>query len=369
MWINLLHRIFGSDRNLNRQEIDGYLDGKLSNQERNKVEQKMQSSEFDADAMDGYAQAGAKTRELTRLDRKFNGGLSYRKLIIGGFLLLLSIMIVVVVLQNTEVTNEIATNTTASDNELNHFIEEEEIALPMHIDSLIESEKEIISNDDLAKTPKHSNENKPLPTIKTDEEESNDVVHTMPTLNQIPEFENVVPSVALRNYSKELYLSELKFIDFRGERLRPIKVKGLVTIGTSADLEQKGGQSEHIDWEEKEITYHDYLVKTAKLLKSGSYKKALQRLETILVHYPTDENALFYSGLCYYNLGQYNVAIDKWDKSMQSFRQNFYEEIIWYTLKSHQRLVNKNRLQEYAQRVVAENGFYTEQAKEILKKK
>jgi len=369
MWINLLHRIFGLNRNLNRQEIDGYLDEKLSNQERNKVEQKMQSSEFDENAMEGYAEMGAKTSELNRLDRKFIGRSFYQRFFIGGVVLLLPIIILIVVLQNSETTNEVPPNISANNNESNHFIEEEDIALPVHIDSLIESKNSLISNDDLAQTPKHANENRPLPTIKTDEDESNVVIYSMPSVIQVPEFDNFIPSVTLRNYSKELYLSELKFIDFRGERLRPIKVKGLVNIGTSADLEQKGGQNEHIDWEEKEITYHDYLVKTAKLIKSGSYKKALQRLETILVHYPTDENALFYSGLCYYNLGQYNVSLKKWDESMQSFRQNFYEESLWYSLKSHQALGNTKAVKEIAQRVLDENGFYAEQAKEILKQK
>lgn len=367
MWINLLHKIFGSNRNLNRQEIDAYLDDKLSEQERNKIEQKLQSSDFDKNALEGYALMGAKSSDLNRLDKKFNGGFSNAYLLFfSSILFLVAITLVWNFIDKSRAEKQTVI-VTVNNKTNNHFIEEEEIFLPQHIDSLIESEKEIISNEDLAKTPKHVSEKNPLPTMQ-DENESKNIVHTIPSVLQMPELENVLPSVTLHNYAKELYLSELKFIDFRGERLKPIKVKGLATIGTSADLEEKGRHNEHIDWEEKEITYHDYLVKTAVLIKSGSYKKALQRLETILVHYPTDENALFYSGLCYYNLEQYSIALNKWDECMKSFRQNFYEESLWYSLKAHNAMGNFNSVQELAQRIIDEKGFYANQAEKILKK-
>ena len=99
--------------------------------------------------------------------------------------------------------------------------------------------------------------------------------------------------------------------------------------------------------------------------KDGYYKKALNRYKTILEQYPEDANALFYGGLCYYNMKKYNKSISYFDEIATIKLNAFKEEAKWYKSKS---LIKLGLIKE-AIIVLDENimagGFYAEDAMEV----
>ena len=363
MWLNILHKLLGKPQQLTRQDIDSYLDETLSNEARHRIERKLEASSFDQEAMEGYDTMGARTSDLKKLDKKFNQGFQYSSyLLVAAIILIITLPLTLYIVQSNETIsqNELITATPTPHS---HFIEKEDIELNQHIDSLTERKTELISKTELMAVPKHESSGR-----NKDATEEDIYIEQMALPTEKVKIESELGAEPMRYYAKEIYLYDFKFIDFRGDRLKPIKTRGVDFTGTSAEYELDNNQKKSIDWEDKEFTYHEYLEKTAVLLKSGSYKKALQRLETILNHYPSDENGLFYAGLCYYNLGHYQKAISMWTESKSAFRQNFYEESMWYTLKAYVALGETKKARAIAQQIVSEKGFYRNQALDFLEK-
>jgi tetratricopeptide (TPR) repeat protein len=98
----------------------------------------------------------------------------------------------------------------------------------------------------------------------------------------------------------------------------------------------------------------------------GQNKRALTRFLEILNTYPDDLNANFYAGLCYYNLKAYNSAISHFDNCSNSDFINFYEEQEWYKAKCYLANNQKEEAKVLLKQIVAEKGFYANQASKIL---
>jgi TolA-binding protein len=361
MKTNLLYKLFGQKTTISRQEIDDYIGGNLDEKATHSIEKKLQSSSFDQDALDGFQEMGLTSSSLKKLDSKFNTP----RTSFGIYLLIGSVLIIGSTLFFYMMNESQTSSTTIDETSQTSFYEEEDIISLYKTDSTTAiTNHEATEIKELIKfNTFHQEQNSEIENTSEKTEKQEEIhIKKLPKSIQpirIETHKNLSPA---RQYSKEIYLSDLKFIDFRGYRLAPIKVKGIEISGTSAEFETHNTQIAHHEWDEKDIDYHTYLSKTASLIYSGDYTKALHRLETILTHYPTDENALFYSGFCLYNLNIYDKAIQQWNEVQKSFRGNFYEESLWYILKSHVQLGNKEDVKQIAQKIVSENGFYAKQA-------
>ena len=377
MWLTILHKLFGSKENLSREELDNYLDDQLDNKGENLVEQKLNASEFDNRAMEGFKDSNLRSRDMNRLDSKFNpqpNGISTTIIIslITTSAALIILFVYFKQLQNNEIYAKLTKNDIVS-------VQEDKVNTHQDPINLEVDSNNNISAEELVRSPKHT-------AIIQSEDEVNDYIERDDHLSDLEQMsvKEQMPSLALktvpavsenhskalpsRHYGKEIYLSNLKLIDFRGDRLSPLITKYRAESGTQADQENQNRKKELVNFSEESISYHEYLSITAEMIHKKDYASSVERLEHILSIYPTDENALFYSGLCYFNLGQYHLAIERWRDCIGSFRQNFYEESLWYSLKAYKALENQKKVIELAKRIYEEKGFYAKDAFEILNK-
>ena len=101
--------------------------------------------------------------------------------------------------------------------------------------------------------------------------------------------------------------------------------------------------------------------------EKSKYKKALKRFNTILSFYKGDINAHFYGGLCYYNLGQYEKAIDHFDDSYNIEFGNFRQEANWFKVKALIELKEFHNAKQLLEQIISEGKFYSSNAKHLLK--
>jgi tetratricopeptide (TPR) repeat protein len=182
--------------------------------------------------------------------------------------------------------------------------------------------------------------------------------------------ESNVPNRTIKEtlFGKEIYLSDLKVLDYRAYRSKPaIQTKQLELTGTPANQSEPGDTNEdEFTWKNVDVPYIDYLEKSMEIFSRGNNKKALARFEEIIKTYPDDINALFYAGLCFYNLREFDQAIASFEKCGDSKYTNFNEETEWYKAKSLLSSGNKDQARNLLIKIQNANSYYSTQAKKLL---
>ena len=167
--------------------------------------------------------------------------------------------------------------------------------------------------------------------------------------------------------AKEIYLAGMKLIDYRAYRSKPqIASQQIALSGVPADQEKAELKSDDIDWQPIDVPYYDYIAKTVEQFAEGNMRQTLNRTQSILTFYPDDANALFYGGLCYYNLNEMDQAIAAFQQVIELPYDNFYEEAIWYLANAYDLKNEHSKARELYQFIADQKGFYAKQAEKRL---
>ena len=289
--------IFSSKESLSRSDIHSYA-GKLTDEEKNLIEQKELNDSFDQEAMEGWETLSHDTTILTDIESKlfkrksFNWSLTAGSIIIG----ILSVYIFQFFTSNSEVGNQILTTELSEAEPIkleDLTIESADVIIPETIQkmSVVPVDKQLKIQeikDDFANMEMVFIE---LPAIEISEIEKTDQQHTQ--------------LISSRSQAKEIYLHDLKLIDYSLYREKPVvHTKQLILTGTPANMENENSENFDASWTVIDVPYMNYLNKSIYYFNKGKYKKALARFETITESYPLDVNANFYGGLCLYNFGE-----------------------------------------------------------------
>lgn len=359
MNLNRIYKIFGSKPPLSREEIADYGNS-TDAQAKHSVEMKEASDPFEADAMEGWESLDYDMSAMKNLDKRFLKGSNW------GWYLSSTIVVAVIVVGFIVLNSESST------------IENENPEPKEKITTLLEGQEVAIDQTDVA-MPDSINELNEAPKeqqvqIKKIQKEFKDMEDSYldnirPKVEMLPLDIQIQPNTAvpelirLRKHAKEVYLHELKLIDYRSYRSKPtVKTQQFVLSGTPANME--GEESEPLSSEPKEveISYIEYLEKTMDRFSRGNYKNALTRFDVILNTYSDDVNANFYSGLCLFNLGQYETAIERFIVCTNSTYSNFDEEAQWMTALSYEKIGNSAKARSYFQKIIDQGGYYKKQA-------
>ena len=120
--------------------------------------------------------------------------------------------------------------------------------------------------------------------------------------------------------------------------------------------------------QEWEVTTTKQVLRSALLkFNSQDYENAIKLFNTLVKHNADDVNALFYGGVSYYNTGNSEKALDYLTRVMTSNNGSFYEEAKWYKALTYLKKRDADGARKLFSEIVANNGFYKEQAKEKLK--
>jgi TolA-binding protein len=340
-----------------RKNIFDYLNSK-DPELRNSIERSAIDHEFDNAALDGWDEFPNASME--RLDRRFNQKNKWS----------LKITIISLVL------------TTGLFIALN-LSEKEKNVTPAHITQIQETGKTVILEKTDYMIPEPIDKMEELPekrqiqasTIISDFKQKTAIEETKFDLDnkiQLPikkidsDYSRSKALIKQTSLGKEIYLFDLKVIDYRFYRAKPeITTKQMLLTGTPANVGELPEETS-LEWENIEIPYIEYLSKSMEYFSKGQNKRALTRFLEILNSYPDDLNANFYAGLCYYNLKSYSSAIHHFNQCSNSDFNNFHEEQDWYKAKCYLAHDRKEDAKDLLRQIAAEKGFYANQATKLL---
>ncbi len=362
-----LTKLFSSSENLSRNDIDRYKET-LDEKVKHTIEEKSLSSDFDADALEGWSTSTIGTQQMKNLDQKFLKNHFLTMVFLASGIAL--VIIASIFFFTTSKTESIKTASHPSSTATNQVAyEKTDIVIPEEIEEMKElPKKQQISiatiQKDYAKQQKVKEENPTEIPTKTPEKIEVDKLPVKPIEEPSPVEEKIAKKEI---YAKEVYLEDLKLVDYRNYRSKPaVKTEQLVLEGTPASMEDKTSKVDEPVWKNVDVPYIEYIDKTMATFARGNYKKALSRFETILKTYPDDINANFYGGLCYYNLGEHDKAISTFNKCLLSEFINFNEEAEWYLAKSYLANGEKEKAISLFKKINNEKGYYAKQAEKFL---
>lgn len=333
------------NENLSREDIQTYLSAQ-DEREKRVIEEKSLSSDFDSDALDGWSEQKISVSAMRGLDKRFKT--SVNGWIVGSIASLIIITASILLFMNKPAEQKIAAIIN---------VEKTDLVLPDSVAILVElPQMELISVKEI-KVKKQKKVEEQAVDSKQNIERELITVSELPILK--PEFP-VKTSKLKKAEAKEIYLNNLKLIDYRAYRKRPnLTIESLQLSGVPADKEKKDEILKDNQLVDMEIAYHDYIDKTTVLLDKADYKQALARLNIILSHYPDDLNALFYSGLCYYNLGEYNRSAEMFKLCLTSKFNNFDEEAEWMLAKSYEANGEVEKAKAIYRLIKERGGYYS----------
>lgn len=99
-----------------------------------------------------------------------------------------------------------------------------------------------------------------------------------------------------------------------------------------------------------------------------NYPEALNRFKIVLKNNADHPMCNFYSGLCYQQLGEYNKAIMAFQNVINEHDNLFIEQAQWYKALSQLQINDLKRAYQSFSLIVKNNGYYSKNAKDILKK-
>ncbi len=348
---NRYKNIFSPKENLSIEDINRYDSSK--GKTRNKIEQKEMASDFEKDAMEGWESVGFDTSILENHKNPFTPKSKNGLYIIIGVIVVGIITSFFFIPKNAEPKNKTVAEINKGEQQ-EIIIESSDVYLPENIEQLtVQPIENQISID----------------KIKNDFTEIEEINANLPVLkpHQIEE-KHSTDIILNKQKGKELYLNELKLIDYSTYRTESfIETQQFVLTGTPADRENEHTENYQTEWKTIKQPYSLYIENTLYYFNNGEYKKALARFDIILKKYENDINANFYSGLCLYNFGEYDEAILRFKKCVNGDFNNFDEEAKWMIANSHENKGDLIRARKLYQEIIAKNSCYNEQANEKLK--
>ncbi|MBK7943969.1 MAG: tetratricopeptide repeat protein [Flavobacteriales bacterium] len=114
------------------------------------------------------------------------------------------------------------------------------------------------------------------------------------------------------------------------------------------------------------LPYTAFMDEAIGRFANGDHKAALDDLRFVLNQYPDDVNALFYAGLCAYNIGLHERARQLLHRAATHPVDVFDEEAAWYHALALERLGDPDAAREALMRIVGAAGFYADAAKTRL---
>jgi hypothetical protein len=377
--------IFKSHSILTEKEISDYLNGNLSEEQKIKIERKISQDEFNADALEGLESnpaalvgyESARETILKKIDKKSGGWQFHHTIILSVILVIVTTVLgsklfpesgnLAIVGETEELDSSFTTpivQTEINVAELTDIEIEDAIELPeIH---LVKAKEVIITSpvvlDTLSNETKSNNMtfDETVQLIKVDP-------IAAPEKIEVPTIDKVVYSNVPLFYAHKFLL-----VDYSRILNDEPVIQQNEFSGTSAALENKEDQLTEGQLPPEIVTikipYKDYINETQELFGKNNFKAALKRYKVILKSYPEDLNAHFYSGLCYFNIGKYNLAHQHFTFAEKHAYNAFKIDAEWYNAKTFYMEGKNESCKKVLSKIIEENDYYTEQAKQLLKK-
>jgi len=360
-------------KHINRQ-LNRYFNGDMTGAEMHELERQALSDSFLKDAMDGYSSTPRGLEYFNqKLATKFTSKFKYLSII--ALSIALAIMTGLYLTKNTSLSPEqnmskVDMTKLPAKEESSKIIREEIEIIPSEIQTLttIETADQIqtkaIKNDFSTNNTYHS---------EADEENENIVLIDPNDLLMDEELPEII--VARKAKKKVIYpyryyydMAVVDYSKFENREKLISKTVYRLSGGLDASFENTNARdNQELVEKTLQVSYLDYLEETLYYFSKAKYKNALKRIKIIANHYKNDLNALFYGGLCYYNLGDFSTALAEFNTILQLTEGPFTEEAQWYKAKTLIKLKKLPEAKEALAEIIMNNGYYAEQAAHLLR--
>lgn len=353
--------------NIDIVELENYFSGRMSSSEMNALEKRAQDDPFLKDAMEGYESHPEALKDLSKhiknqkqANKSFFGSRTLAIIAVAA----VGYITAVIINENGKDNSDTVTIEESS-NDSNFEVE----IVRDNIDTLIYANQEDQTSPiELSTTKQIIQEN-----VIQDQDSSKNIefIYNVEPVHHNPDLEIIEESNGIRKVKLApfTYIENLYTVDYREIQRENsnIKYTRFELTGLTADFESEDTKSRtDLIEKEVEIPYFDYLSKTMKLFSRNDYKKSLNRFLTILEQYPKDLNALFYGGHCYFNLSQYDKALEFFNLALASEQSAdfiaFREETEWYKSKTLIKLGRTNEAMELLDAIIMKGQFYSKDA-------
>ncbi len=354
--MNLNNNISNQDSpnsHLTRSEIDAFRTNG------SKVES-TQLDEFEKDALEGWSKASQGTEKMRQLDQKYLRK-SNRLIWFSGITF---ILLFVITFFNIKQENNQSKKTANKE----VIVDKQDVVISKEIQKLEELPEHLQINPAVVVSNFKTKVQQIAIQNNQNQVENDEEYFTLP-LKEIQPY-SIKPKLTLdKKHAKEVYLNDFKLVDYRSYRSKPeIQSKQIILSGTPADDGNVESETDNPNWKSIDVPYHDYINQTVEQFKTGNFKQTLNRTQYILTFYPDDINALFYGGLCFYNLNEIDQAIESFQKVIANPFNNFDEEALWYLANAYDLKNDKAKAKELFQLISSQKGYYSKQADKMLKK-
>lgn len=361
-------------------EIEQYLQGSLSPNRSREIELLAMEDPMVADAIEGYSEVPAfdAVQEIQFNRPTTTGGTPWWH--ITGWIVGVSIGVILAVLfipSNEEQKPEKSTQQTVV------APESEKAAIADNTSALTPS-----VNDDHAQASENtirispSENNLPSALSSTDFDDvitndSNDLLRENPDDRiKVIQMDSNLP-VLLDEEKKDPALKEsiipggadithfnnYKLVDYTVLRKKTWPDFSLDSLHTSPSLENDFDHGDPLRGEiSQSVPYITYLERCINEYSMGEYKSAAQQFDLILTQYPTDLNAQFYGAMSYYQIEDYDKAIELFNKSLKNVFKIFREESEFYKAVSLKKSGRDEESLILFLQIINNNGYYKDRA-------
>lgn len=384
------NNIFNEQHPVTRQEMEAYLSGRLSPSEMHNIELKLESHAMSTEALEGFQNHPEAINSVDEINANIQARLQKQKSWTVNHTLIAAGIAGVLVLSGGYFFNNIVQSdtfltektpdkpTTIPPSEV-HFIISEPIVITKEIERELEEANELPTEQQI--TAEFIELHQPL-TIETDGILNDDRTDSL--VESIIELEPLTPIISgqtkeiraekiVRSNIKVAYLHHFLVVDYSDLYTAGIVnevIQHDVNSGTPVWLEHKNDEVNAVNQDPivqtVKVPYLEFLKDAQLKYKKNQYKTSLKDYHRILKQYPQDVNALFYGGLCYYNLNKPNRAIQYFDNVINNSVNTFQQEGEFYKALSLLALNKFGQGNGLLQQIIEKGGYYTEQAKEQL---
>ena len=369
-FLKLWNKLFDRPDGLLRKDV---LDYNSKQKNAHEIEQRSLSHEFDTEAFEGLTDFKINQADFDQMDQRFQNlkqkNTKKRHFKANLFLVLFTMSSIVLLFWMYNFVNEMAPVANDKPTEISN--EFKKLESKTEVDS--PSKKETIKETLKDRTNKHDMLSKEQ--IKTEEKETSNIVDLkvleaiqtdlMP-LKTTPIISNLKLNLKIAN---EIYIHDFKLIDYSKIRSGNVKQNMNEHLnGTSAKHANKlNDQTTEDDFIfDKDLAYIDVISTAMYHLKNGNYAYSMKELNLILSTFPDDRNANFYKAYILYNTENFQESLEYFSKAFDVKLANFYEESKWFSALSLIQLKRKKEGEKILLQIVIHNGFYAEQAKNLL---
>ncbi|AFM04877.1 hypothetical protein Fleli_2512 [Bernardetia litoralis DSM 6794] len=361
-----IRSILERSSNINAQNLQKYIDKKLSKEELHEVEKQLLNSDFATEALEGFENADfkvnitASTNQLNKEIKKYNKERGFYKTNYRYFYAAASVILIFGI--SFSLTRSLKKD---------EFVEQNTIS-------------------DISQSKQTTNEETPILALNKDKElieklKNEEITEMKASRNEVKIENNRAlnqdKSETEQDFStSDIWITKKEKIENSADEIIPLdSFERTTTSPTTTNIEQLADDDYNFfsDNEQKNKSTRNQKSSTELLsdamqsYENKKYTEANLLFDSYLIANPTNAQALYFGGMSYYDNDNYSKSIPLLEKFLiqksNILYQKNHQDAEWYLANSYLKVKQKQKAKTILQKIAKSNSKYSNQAKSLLK--